>query len=366
MKVCHITSVHKAHDVRIFEKECVSLAKVGFETCFVVPNTEATVVSGVQVIGVPFNSKGRFSRMLNTTKAVVAEALNQMADVYHFHDPELLLFAKKLKKSGAKVIYDAHEDLPRQVLDKPYIPKLIRGVVSRLVEFVENTMIKRHVSAVVAATPYIQKRFDSVGVKTENVNNYPILSSFEKPGNWEVRQQEICYIGGVFKTRGAIEMIKMLPLVNTKLHIAGNYSPVMLRDEMTAIKGWEKVVEHGFVNRESIKNILSTCKVGLVILHPTESYIHSLPIKMFEYMAAGIPVVASNFPLWQSIINKYKCGVCVNPLDEKEVANAVKSLLNDDVKSKELGENGRKAIEQVFNWEVEANKLVKLYHSLLS
>lgn len=364
MKVCHITSVHKAHDVRIFEKECISLVKAGFNTSFVVPNTETKVLNGVQVIGVPCTSSGRFSRMINTTKAVVTEALNQNADVYHFHDPELLLFAKKLIKQGAKVIYDAHEDLPRQVLDKPYIPKLLRGLVSNIVEFIENIIIKRHVSAVVAATPYIQKRFFSVAAKTTNVNNYPILSSFEKPANWNERKSEVCYVGGVFKTRGAIEMVKMLSFVETKLHIAGNYSPLMLREEMTQVKGWEKVVEHGFVDREAIKNILKSCKVGLVILHPTESYIHSLPIKMFEYMAAGIPVVASNFPLWQQIVNEYNCGVCVNPFDEKDIASAVNNLLNDDAKSKELGAKGRKAIEQVFNWEKEAEKLVELYRDL--
>lgn len=366
MRVCHITSVHKAHDVRIFEKECTSLAASGFDTFLVVPNTSSTVINGVNVVGVPCHNTGRLSRMLNTTKKVISTAINLKADIYHFHDPELLLYAKTLKKSGAKVIYDAHEDLPRQILDKPYLPKFFRGIISWLVEKVENYVLKNHVSGVVTATPYIKKRFEKIGLNTANINNYPILAAFNTPGKWTERTSEVCYVGGIFKTRGAFEMVEMLSHTNTKLHVAGNFSPESLRDELVETKGWSNVIEHGFVDRLAINSILSKCKVGLVLLHPTESYIHSLPIKMFEYMAAGIPVIASNFKLWQQIIEEYQCGVCVNPFDTVAIADAVRNLLDNDEYAKQLGENGRRAIEEMFNWEKESEKLVEFYQKIAS
>jgi glycosyltransferase involved in cell wall biosynthesis len=364
MKVCHITSVHKSHDVRIFEKECASLALAGMEVFFVVPNAVSEVKCGVQIIGVDIPISGRLKRMIKTTKMVVEKALSLQADVYHFHDPELLLFAKTLKRSGAAVIYDSHEDLPRQILDKAYIPKVFRSLLSWMIEAYENNIAKNILTCVIGATPYITKRFDEIGVKTININNYPRLESFVKPKEWTNKTGEICYVGGVFKTRGAVEMVTSLKNLNTKLNIAGNYSPVELRDELVSIEGWDKVKEHGFVDRNMINEILGYCNIGLVILHPTKSYIHSLPIKMFEYMAAGIPVIASNFELWKDIVGKHNCGICVDPLNVNEISKAVNYLLQNDELAKELGANGRKAVEKHYTWENEAEKLTAYYSSL--
>ena len=85
---------------------------------------------------------------------------------------------------------------------------------------------------------------------------------------------------------------------------------------------------------------------------------------MFEYMAAGIPVVASNFPLWKEIIEENKCGICVEPANVEQISDAVNYLLNNPEEAQRMGANGRKAVEEKYNWNNEAKTLLQLYCDL--
>ena len=133
MKVCHFTSVHRSNDIRIFHKECSSLANNDFEVYLVASNTDNYELNGVHVVNATHKKRKRLARMLFTTREVYQKALEINADVYHFHDPELLPFALKLKRKGKIVIYDAHEDVPKQVMDKHWIPILMRKFISKLI-----------------------------------------------------------------------------------------------------------------------------------------------------------------------------------------------------------------------------------------
>lgn len=363
MKVCHLTSVHKWNDVRIFEKECVSLAKAGFDVSLIAVNCQSGTFDGVNVISVSSDAKSRLGRMTKTVKSVYQAALKVDADIYHFHDPELLRIGKKLKRFGKKVVYDSHEDLPRQILDKLWIPAMFRKIISNRTEKYENR-IASHLSGIVAATPHIQKRFLESNPNTENINNFPILEKMSVDVKWETRKSEVCYIGGIFNSRGVEELVDAMDEVNAVLNLAGNYSPLELRDKLISKKGWRNVKEYGFVGRSEIMEILSRSKVGMVTLHPTQAYIESLPIKMFEYMAAGIPVIASDFPLWRSIIDKHKCGICVDPKSVKEVSDAINSIFSNDAAASEMGKNGQKAANEFYSWTAEAKKLVEFYKKL--
>jgi glycosyltransferase involved in cell wall biosynthesis len=216
----------------------------------------------------------------------------------------------------------------------------------------------------VAATPHIAARFLKVNANVVNVNNYPVLSEISFNPNWTERKNEIVYIGGIFPTRGVTELVDALQYADTKLNLAGNYSPASFRDELIALEGWKKVNEAGFVNRNGIDELLGRSRVGIVTLHPTKAYLDSLPIKMFEYMAAGIPVVASDFPYWRSIINKHKCGVLVDPLNPEAIAGAINDLLSNSEKARLMGERGRAAALSEYSWSTEADKLISLYKSL--
>ncbi|MFT6716743.1 MAG: glycosyltransferase involved in cell wall biosynthesis, partial [Saprospiraceae bacterium] len=286
------------------------------------------------------------------------------AEVYHLHDPELLRIALKLKRKGKIVIYDAHEDLPRQILGKYWIPKMLRKLLSYSFEQYEDYIVKR-LDAVVAATPFIKERFEKINKNVIDVNNYPILvkdevKQLQSKGNY------LCYAGGISANRGILDLIKAMDLLpDLKLKLAGRYSPEEFRKELTLVEGWGSVEELGYITRQEIRQLIKGSIVGLVTLKPLPNYLDSLPIKMFEYMYEGIPVIASNFPLWKKIVEGNKCGVCVNPESPKEIAEAVKMFVENPNMAAEMGKNGREMVWNKYNWTIEEGKLIALYKSLL-
>lgn len=364
IKVCHMTSAHPADDVRIFHKECVTLANAGFQVFLVAANAQEETVKGVQIVSANVPPAGRFSRMLKTSKAVYKKALTLDADIYHFHDPELLPYALRLKRRGKKVIYDAHEDVPRQILGKHWIPRFFRTIISASVEVFEN-FVSRKLSFIVVSTPTIQDRFSKINTNTKAICNYPILIENTAIPKWTDRKDAICYVGGITVIRGIQELVESLSFVeNVTLNLAGSYSPVSLQSELMKLNGWSKVTDYGYVGRSKIVELLNQSKVGMVTLYPQDNYLDSLPIKMFEYMLAGIPVVASNFPLWKRIIETENCGITVDPHNSKEIADAVTYLLENDRLAQEMGERGRQAVLEKYNWEAEGKKLIAIYAEL--
>lgn len=364
IKVCHITSVHAESDTRIFFKECVSLAEAGFEVHFVVPNAISRIEKGVHIHGVELAATSRLQRMRQMTKMVYQKALSIDAKIYHFHDPELLPYGLKLSKKGKKVIYDAHEDVPRQILGKYWIPGFVRPLLSKAFEWYEDYVAKR-MSHVVVSTPTIEKRFVKVNPKSTAICNYPILSENTTIPIWENRKNEVCYIGGLNEIRGIKELVQSLEHApNMTLHLAGNFSPAEFRDELKQLPKWNQVKEYGYLDRAGVVNLLNNVKIGMVTLYPQVNYLDSLPIKLYEYMLAEMPVIASDFPLWKEIIAECDCGLTVNPKDPAAIAEAYKQILLDDDRAREMGKNGRKAVLERFNWGIEKDKLIAIYHQL--
>ncbi|MDD2981790.1 MAG: glycosyltransferase family 4 protein [Crocinitomicaceae bacterium] len=365
IRVCHFTSAHPSDDVRIFHKECVSLAKAGYGVFLVAANTNERFEKGVQIINASSTATGRFSRMWKTTKAVYQKAKELDVDVYHFHDPELLPFALKLKRQGKKVIYDAHEDLPRQISGKPWIPALLRKPTAWIIEKYENYVVSR-LNYVIVSTPTIERRFKKITSACLAVCNYPIVEEISSPSVWSEKQQEICYVGGLTKIRGIVEIVEALQFTpEVKLNLAGKFSPESFRNQVTSLRSWNQVNELGYQNREGIISILNRSKIGLVTLYPQSNYLDSLPIKMFEYMLAGIPVVASNFPLWKEIIADSQCGVTIDPKNPTEIAQAITELLSDDEGMRAMGLRGRQKVLEKYNWTAEAYKLLDIYDQVI-
>lgn len=366
MKVCHLTSVHDYRDTRILLKECVSLKDAGYDVHLIAPNTENLKYKEVQIIGVQRKKQNRIQRIFNSTSEFYQTAIRIDADIYHFHDPELIPLGKKLSKAGKKVIYDVHEDVPRQIMTKHWIPELLKKPISWIFEKYENNATNKF-SAVVTSTPFIKERFEKFHSRVVDIKNYPLLNELYFGDKQKTEKKNIVtYIGGISEGRGlytTLEALKKIPDVELKL--AGKFGNNKTYDTAKSIESWKKVDFLGFVDRNQIKEILSSSKVGLVVLHPKINFIDSLPIKMFEYMAAGIPVIASNFPLWEDIINKNKCGICVDPLNVKEITEAIQWIFDNPEEAKKMGENGRKAVEDKYNWEEESKKLIALYNNIL-
>ena len=364
IKVGFLTSVHPPFDTRIFHKEAKSILKAGYEVTLVAQHEKDEIVEGIKILSLP-KPRNRIERMTRTVWQVYRKALKIDADIYHFHDPELMPIGLQLKRHGKRVIYDVHEDVPRQILSKDYIPFMLRKPVSMIIEITELNFAKRF-DGVVTATPLINRRFLEHAANAVNLKNYPLASELHPAENlWDRKEKVVCYVGGIAEIRGAFEMVEAIGKLGYKLLLAGNIAPG-IENRLRRLPGWRQVEALGFVDRAGVRATVARSLGGLVLLHPTINYIDALPIKMFEYMSAGIPVIASNFPLWKEIIEGFECGFCVDPLDTEQIAGAIQFIVEHPTEAEQMGKNGRKAVEEKFNWGIEEKKLLDLYSTLIS
>jgi len=367
VKVAHLSSAHPPFDTRIFYKECRTLVKAGYEVLLIIPHDRDEVVNGVRIRGVP-KPTGRRKRMTGTVREVYRAALEEDAVIYHFHDPELIPAGVELSSKGKKVIYDVHEDLPRQIMTKPWIAPFLRRIVGTGAQLVENICV-RYIDRIVTVTSTIADRFPEN--KTIIVHNYPILE--ELTGTDSEPYQERCpimvYVGAITVIRGIKEMIEAIRLLpeelGVRLVLAGKFSPPELENEVCSAAGWKYVDYLGWQSREEVASLLNKARIGLVLLHPTLNYMDSCPIKLFEYMSAGIPVVASDFPLWRKIINDIGCGLLVDPLNPRAISDAIQWLLDHPKDAESMGKRGQEAVFERYNWDTEAQKLLDVYKGLV-
>jgi hypothetical protein len=364
MRVAHLTSAHPRHDIRIFIKECSTLAAAGHQVTLIVADGQGEELkNGVRILDVGARTGGRLSRMTRTVNRVYAAALALKPDVVHFHDPELIPAALKLKRAGIKVVYDVHEDLPRQILAKHWIPGVLRPTLSRLLESLENHAARRF-DAIVTSTPHIRERFAANNPRALDICNFPILEELVRDTPWESRREEVCYLGGISRIRGIEPIVAALPDVPARLNLAGIWSEAGLKESLQQQPGWAGVNDLGVLDRAGVGDVLARSKVGLVTLFPTPNYVDALPIKLFEYMAAGMPVVASDFPVWRAIVDDAGCGLMVDPQNPAAIAAAIRELLSDDERAAEMGAKGRQAVLNKYSWAAEAEKLKALYQAL--
>lgn len=363
LKICHLTSVHPRYDVRIFHKECTSLVKY-FDVSLVVADGKGDeTITGIKIYDVGFENYGRLKRFFIVSKKIYKKAISLNCDVYHLHDPELLPVGLQLLKINKKIIYDVHEDLPRTILHKPYINFIIRPLVSRCIEFYENFASKKF-STIITATPFIKKRFVKINKNTIDINNFPIITEYDGNTNWKEKNSEVCYVGIISHIRGLEYIIEAVGECEIKLNLAGEFENNAFKENLSNKKAWKKVLYHGKVGRDKVKDILSKSKAGLVTFLPLPNHINAQPNKIFEYMSASIPVICSDFPLWKEIVEGNRCGICVNPINPEEISGAIKYIESNDEISEEMGKNGKKAVEEKFNWKFEEQKLIGIYSAL--
>lgn len=367
VKVAHVTSVHSRYDIRIFQKECRTLVAHGYDVSLVVADGKGDELSGGVAIVDAGVLRGRLNRIFRTTQIVFKKALALQADVYHLHDPELIPVGVKLKKYGKVVIFDSHEDVPKQLLSKPYLHPLLRRLISLALACYERFACRK-LDAILTATPFIRDKFLSIHPCSLDINNFPMVGELDAMVPWDKKQSEVCYVGGITSIRGIREVINSLEHLQSpaRLNLVGRFSEPAVEEEVKQCQGWSSVNACGQLDRAEVRDVLGRSVAGLVTFHPLPNHVDAQPNKMFEYMSSGIPVIASNFALWREIIEGSKCGICVDPLDPKSIANAIDYLVKNPDKAAEMGRNGQKAVNERYNWDQEGRKLVAFYASLLS
>jgi glycosyltransferase involved in cell wall biosynthesis len=365
--VVHVTTVHARDDIRIFRKECVSLARAGHRVVQIVGDGRGdAVVDGVQILDIGAAPAGRMARM-RRQPARALEAIEALRpSLVHLHDPELLPIGARLAAQGCPVVYDAHEDVPRQILTKQWIPRLLRPLVAALFEAYEDRRV-RQLAAVVAATPHIAARFARIAPRAVVVANYPLVDELAPDPCPPPRERSVCYVGGLMRTRGAFEMVRAVALLpGVALHLAGSFEDATLEAALRAEPGWRQVVWHGHLDRSRVRALLARCGAGLVTLLPLPSYRDALPIKLFEYMSAALPVVASDFPLWRGIVAGSGCGLCVDPASPASIAAGLETILDDAERATAMGRAGRQAVLSEYQWSTQQARLLDLYAELLA
>lgn len=366
-RVVHLTSAHFAEDTRIFWKECVSLASAGYDVTLIVTEDHPSrrELHGVEIIAVKRRT-GRLGRMLATTVSIAVAGLRRGGTAFHFHEPELIPAGLVLRLLGKSVIYDSHEDLPRDILFKDWIPRVLRGPVSRAAALIE-WVAGRTLSGVVAATPRIAQRFPTE--RTALVQNFVRLCELDV--EYELPRVNRCaaLVGGVALERCAVEVVEAIAKVerfpDARLIIAGPMSSPRLAEGLASLKGWPRVDYRGNQSRAGVRRVLAEASVGLALYHPLRSYIESQPVKIFEYMAAGLPIIAADFPGFRDLVEKTGCGVCVPPRDPEAIAAAIEWVFEHPAEAMEMGRRGRRLVLDTFNWEREELALLRLYDRIL-
>lgn len=361
--VVHVSSAHPYTDNRIHYRECRSLVEAGFAVTLVA--TESPIngtPTGVDVVLLP--RRRRIARMIASGYQAFRLALRSRAKIVHLHDPELIPYIPLLRLAGRTVIYDAHEDLPVQVLDKPYVNRWTRGPLALATRAILR--VASGADLVVAATETVARRFPPK--KTILVRNYPPLRDEEDDLPAASGRRNIAvYIGALSRSRGIEEIIAatMDPAFpdDWSLHLAGPVSEDAAA-LIAATATSDRVVYHGQLAPVAARDLLLTAKVGLVTLHNTPAYRDALPTKMFEYFAAGVPAIASDFPLWRDIVESAGGGVLVDERDPEQIARAVRTYADSPQMWDAHSRNARRAAEESLNWAPEASALVKAYAKL--
>lgn len=368
-RIAHITSVHPRQDVRILWKECSSLAmsELGSISLYVADGLGNEISQRVSIRDLGKIEGGRIARALVGNFRAIRAVLSEKPSIVHFHDPELIPTGIVVRLLGCKVIYDVHEDVPRQILNKHWLPRVLRFPTAWLMALLE-WISSRIFTSIVAATPTIAARFPSH--KTVTVHNFPVLTEFMpfKPVACRKRKFNFVYVGGLSEIRGTYEIIKAFGCIanscNCFLDLAGSFSSASEELYAKSLSGWDRVRYHGYVTRGKVTELLEGACAGLVVLHPIPNYKDAYPIKMFEYMAAGLPVIASDFPLWRRIIEEHSCGLLVDPLNVDEIADALRWFLEYPQEAEAMGRRGREAVESSYNWDKEKDTLLGLYSKL--
>ncbi len=366
-KVCILTSVHIVWDTRIYHREAVSLAQAGYRVTLVATGVASqTTPEQVEIIGLE-RPRPRAGRLLNWLPFLRA-ALRTQADIFHFHDPDLLFVGVLLRLlSGRPVIYDCHEPYREAMLEKEWLPRPAQSLVGLIYDSVE-AICCRFLSAVIVANPLQQSHFPHATL----VANFPNLEVFDLHRQPDGSATQVVHLGSLSQARGIPDLVEACQWLTGKETSVTLIGPFADEDTRSAVS--RLINEHNLGDRvkctgampyqHSIE-FLTHSSIGVVPWRKMPAFTICVPTKLFEYMASGLAVVASDLPPITPFIQEADCGIVVPPEDPRALAQAIQYLLDHPQEAQRMGQNGRRFVMEKYNWVGEAQKLLGLYQSLL-
>lgn len=369
IKIVHLTTVHHPYDPRIFHKQCYSLANAGFDVTLISPPLpEGETIEGL-VKHIPLRKQNsRIKRMVLSTMELYRKAKKLQAHIYVFHDPELMPIGAMLKKKNNIVIYDIHEDYVTSITQKTYIRPFIRIMIAKGYKWIEKLCTRK------MELSLAEKYYKDIYPGGVCILNYPIKPEVKKAEEKKesVNRNGLLYTGNVTEDRGAF-IHANIPNIIKDVHVhfigkcAGGLAQVMKAIVNDNNEKLHFVGIDEFVPKNKIDEAYGNSRwiAGIALFPPTEHYMKKELTKFFEYMGHGLPIICSNFPVWESFVKQYECGIAVDPLDNNAIKEAITYLQKNEEVALQMGRNGMQAVRDELNWYAEEIKMIRWYEQLL-
>lgn len=373
MKICHVTFDHNWNDTRVYKREALSQKAEGYDVILVCGDTiESGVKEGVDVICYADHlySKKERLMLLYSNNELVKYLLSLNADIYQIHDITLLEVGKKIKNKGKHLIFDCHENyldsVPENLGAKTKLPKSLFKI---LLERYFKKVVSRF-DAVFTVSPNMVEALKRFNDNTYMVSNFPSVKNYVLP-NTVLKENFFIFQGTVYSISNQGSIVKALSLLdfNVRYKVIGTLFDEQ-RKEITDndVKG--RVDTIGWMKKEKLNEIMQKAICGIVILDYSSSCCYGEgqlgSNKIFEYMLCGLPVICTDFKLWKEmIIDKYHCGICVEPGNVEQIRSAMQWILEHPEEAIEMGRRGRNAIFTEFNWEKGLDDYFLYYKRIL-
>jgi len=370
--ICHFTIAHSSLKSRSFHREFLPLAQAGIVVRYVSPAAIDGLHDGIHFVPLP-QRPARFNVLSNPAR-LIRTLLQQHADIYHFQDPQLLPIGLLLKLCFRKrVIYDAYEDFPSMAANKSSLPRGFRPIAAQLISATE-ALAARTLDAVTTADPLTIRRLARHrGSRKFVFYNFPNLNFFPVPCNKEKRF-DLVYRGGLSERAGTFLLLDAVRRVandhpSIRLLLIGYSDSLEVERQLRAriaVLGLTPNVEiRGRIPHEEMAGALAEARIGVSPLLDIPKFRLNIPVKIFEYWACGLPVIASDLTPSRPFIRNSEAAILFPPGDANALALALASLLAHPSRASEMGQRGRALIEQRLNNALESHKLLSLCLNLI-
>jgi len=363
-RVCHISTAHTGLDDRIFWKECVSLASAGYRVTLLAPGIPAGIEQGVACIPLRHETRRWIRPFMGFP--VFWRVLRLYPRIAHFHDPELIPVAVALRVFGLKTIYDAHEDLPKQLEQKDWARRPFVSTAARVYASMLEKSLKWMSAVVYVVDDQTESKMNSRAVLVRNFPRKELFAPSAPLRPPAALPLTVVYVGGLARARGIHELIDavgMIPEGHVHFVLAGPWESGEFKDECERSIGWDRVESLGRLAYTEIPGVLRRADIGVHCPRRGSNMMRSIPVKVLEYMACGLPMVLTDIPFWHELFGD-------TPLYVAEpsaacIAAALIELINDPVARSERADQGLALLRtNGWYWTNESAKLLELYGDL--